>query len=406
MKGKRNLLIGLILGVILGWMMFYLRFPTINIHLQFWVGLVLGVSVIALIQVMRTNWLGAYGKRSKWFWFLSFIAGIAGLIWILELRSFEEKADLQQEHYRRIEEIAKGENAERIQNLIPLMSQLIDQLGHEISADPERRVSEVMIKRVTELSRSLKPHMVEKGSVKFDKAMSPERAQLLHALISLEMNRASFDKIMESAHFAQADLIGADLSGIDLSGIDLHEADLSGANLMGTDFSGASMFGCQLQRAHMDSANFQEADLKRSNMDWADANGAVFIESNLDGADLSSGKFRNAKFQRSSIQWSVAANAIFEGANFSEANMKGTHAHRSNFVGADLVRSNLSRTDFKEADLSEANLDYAGVRVEGWMQKTLDWNVDGLDNVQERYRLEKDTTPGVQFRLIPVSTAP
>ena len=86
--------------------------------------------------------------------------------------------------------------------------------------------------------------------------------------------------------------------------------------------------------------------------------------------------------------------------------MKGTHAHRSNFVGADLLRSNLSRTDFKEADLSQANLDYAGVRVEEWMQKTIDWNADGLENVQERYRLEKDTTPGVQFRLIPVSTEP
>jgi len=401
MKGKWNLLIGLILGAILGWMLFYLRFPAIKIHHQFWAGLVFGVSIISLLQVIRTNWYKSSGKRSKWFWFLSLIAGIVALIWVLELRSVEEKITLEKEHYERLEDIARGENAERIQSLTPLIAQLIDQLDRDISADPERRVGDAMVKRIAELTRSLKPRIVEKGSVVFNNPLSPERAQLLHALIALEMSPESFDQIKKVAHFGHSDLIDADLSGVDLSGIDLHEAKLNGANLIGTNFTGASLQGCELQRAEMDSSVFQHADLKRSNMSWSNANGAVFIGANMDGADLSSAKFRMTNFQESSLQWTTVANAIFEDSDFSNANLKGANGRRANFRGVNLTHSNISRTDFKEADLSEAKLDYAGVKEETWMRNSLEWNAEGLDELGARFNLVKDSTGVVKFRLEP-----
>jgi hypothetical protein len=100
-------------------------------------------------------------------------------------------------------------------------------------------------------------------------ALSPERGQLLIALVSAQIELASIAE--KSADFTRSDLRRANLSSADLRNFlltrssfvaaDLLSADLSGAFLGGADFSRACLSGVKIDGAMLDGANFEDTRL-------------------------------------------------------------------------------------------------------------------------------------------------
>lgn len=134
------------------------------------------------------------------------------------------------------------------------------------------------------------------------KPFSPERGQLLLALVrvgvgviwsDITLGRAYLRDANLSTNFLrEANLSGAELSGANLAyanlfRADLREANLRGANLYGANLHGAILHGADLRDAELSEATLKWADLRGANLAFADLFRVTFAEADLTGANLS-----------------------------------------------------------------------------------------------------------------------
>jgi hypothetical protein len=139
-------------------------------------------------------------------------------------------------------------------------------------------------------------------------------------------NAKSLRDAVVTAVKAKVNLSGVSLFGKNLPRISMFSADLSGVDLSSAKLSYADLFGVNLF-----NANLSNADLSCANLSYADLSNA-----NLSGANLS---------------WADLSYATLSDVNLSYANL--THAYLS---GADLSGADLSDAKLSDADLSDAIL--------------------------------------------------
>lgn len=244
--------------------------------------------------------------------------------------------------------------AERRSSLNFLLGSLLDQINRELKGiNPfDRSLSNETIGRIAGISHSFKPYNYLQGDTLITKPLSPERGQLLIALLYSNLSHKTYDKIFESSNFSSSELQGSNLSGRYLSGVDLHNANLSGANLSGTDLFDANLIdadfspdgasvvisfseqglNCNLLRKNSDyykldpdanttnlnCANLAFADLSKANLYHADLNSADLSHSNLKSTNLADANLINANF----------TNANFDGTNFIDTNFNSIYDHQ------------------------------------------------------------------------------
>ena len=313
MRPKRNLLIGVVLGAVIGWAVGFLRLPYIERNDSFWVGLAGGVSAVLLVVAVLFVWnrnsllirligrgptAGHAGNATRvhsliWVFVSVFIVvgGLASSFMIYQQNRLLETQSHAQN--KRVAELTEMVESIRKGNQVLLMGNVLDQVSDELTSKPDGKLSDATIARVVALSHSLKPYRYFVGDTLSDQQLSPERGQLLLALVLMGMDSSSLEKIMLKATFSKADLSGVNLSGLDLSGIDLSGANLNDADLRAANLSAAMLKKANLFGAKLDMTNLREANLDRAVMSWSDVNDADLSKAFMEGVDLRNARLRN-----------------------------------------------------------------------------------------------------------------
>jgi uncharacterized protein YjbI with pentapeptide repeats len=402
MKGKRQLLIGLVFGIMIGWVFGFLRLPYIEKNTSFLLGFIASLIFISLLLMILTVWNnrflhrlfankeGAGGVKSTpkptLIWMT--LAGVVVLGSIVSSLIFyrqNESFKLQiQNHDKKMQEMAALVELVQKNNQEPLMSSIIDEVGEELKRNSERTLTNATISRIAALSFSFKSYQnIEHDSLS-KKRYSTERGQLLQTLILMNIDPRSFAQIKRRAVFAEADLRGADFKGLDLSGINLKEAHLKDADLSGANLRGANLGGANLWSANLNRANLSNADLQLADLRWAKLNEAILSLANLTGVRLLNAQLMKADLNHTSLWWVQSGGALFK-----EANLTNTNLRNSDFTKANLSQANLSDSDLRYINLSEANLigvQLSNVRVlENWLDELKEWHPIGEKELSKSY---------------------
>ena len=410
MKGKRNLLIGILLGIlaggVIGWGLGFLRFPYLEKDSSFWVGVCAGIAVtvvfFALIFIRRQytsakrGALAATSRKPPKTYVI-----VAGLLTFLILGAFigsfvtrEGRKQLKATVLKQKQEIREQAvliEANRSLNQAQMMSEVLKGVKAELILSPENELSDSSITAIAILCDALEPYRYFRKDHLSEKKLSPERGQLLLTLANLKIDSSSFAKVKSRASFSYADLKGADLKNVDLSGADLFGADLSDANLHSANLFGADLGKTNFWGAKLDSADLSQANLIRADLKWADLNGAILVAATLNGAILESAKLRKANFSGATLHYTKASGAIFNEANLTQVDCFGADLTKANFTKAIFTEARLRGADLDQADLSGAKLANTCIE-EDWFKKAEEWRLTGSDEIRQKYEVGPDTS--------------
>jgi len=411
MKAIRNLLIGVILGAVIGWVLGFLRFPYIEKNLSFLLGFLASLAFVSFVLILLFVWK----KNSllvRWIskdpavqnsnnarrtyaviWILvSVFIVFGGLISSFLIYRQNQLFEIQtQRQDKRIQE--QSELIESIRNgaLLNVMNNIVDQMNDELNHNPKRILSDETIARIAALSYSFTPYYYVKGDSIASKKLSPERGELLLIICGMNIDSTSLDKIMEQSVFAsallrKADLQNAFLKGANLQGAELREANLEGVNLSGADLRSADLWGVNLKHASLISANLQSADLS-----WSDLNGASLSGANLNKTVAKSAQLRKTDLHLATLHRTNLSGSFLNEANLQGADMLSVIMIRTNLSNADLTRANLTTAALNESNLTDANLNGVIVSQRAWLTLLNDWRVLGATKISNRYQLIADT---------------
>ncbi|MBK6995124.1 MAG: pentapeptide repeat-containing protein [Lewinellaceae bacterium] len=408
MKRTKHLFLGLVIGIVFGWALGFLRLPYIEKNYSFLLGFIAALALVSLVLLLWSAWnknflptqidkksfAGDFKDAATQRHIRVMLLGIlvlggivGGLVVFRQIESF--KLQIQNQN-KKLQEMSALVETVKKNDLEPLMRSILEDVGEELKRNPGRTLRDTTIARIAALSIAFKPYKYIEADSLSEKAYSLGRGQLLQALVLMNIDTGSFARIKERALFAEADLRGAGLKGSDLSGINLQKANLKDADLSGANLKGANLGEANLWGAKLNQANLSHSDLKRADLSWAQLNGATLAKTNLNGAKLTNAQLIDADLFDANFQWAQSGGALFNQANLISVNFRGT-----NFTKANLSRANLSYSDLRNINLSEVDL--IGVRCnkvlvdEKWMEKLKQWQPIGVKELQEGYSFVNDT---------------
>ena len=394
--------LGLILSVLFGWALGYIRVPYVQSDHSFWVGFVGGLGLFVLIaallfiwnKIIRTSLVGPYttinDAKHRWYSFIwvSSILIFIGVITFGGITYNQNKAYQAQIRNQqiRIKEQVQTIDSLRQSKLMIVMRNLLDAVDKEVHNHPSRALSDETIARVVALGAAFKPYKYTEDSIPAKK-LSPERGQLLLALSNIKMDSSSFSKIKNKISFAEADLRKANLKGIDLSGVDLSKANLQDAILIEANLKNSNLKKANLNRTNFDRAELSGADIKRATMRWAELNDANLEKANLDGADLSNAKLRKANLRAASVRWVDLTGGFLNESNLIASDLARSVLVKTNLTNARLIDAYLKGVDFKDAILGGTIVN------RDWLETIQDKKLEVVDveDVIAQYTLSADT---------------
>ncbi|MCH2022618.1 MAG: pentapeptide repeat-containing protein [Saprospiraceae bacterium] len=411
MKGIRNLLIGVTLGTIMGWVLGFLRLPYLEKDYSFLLGFGLCLALVLFLLTLLFVWnknaflVRLIGKKEAkgetkglvsihttiWLMVTVFIV-VGGMISSVLIYRQNQIFDTHTKYQKdKIHEQIELIESIRQSNQVFMMSNILDNIEEEIKQEPKRILNDAIIARIAALNFSLKPYRYFDGDSLSVNKLSPERGQLLLALSLMNIDSVSFDKIKLSTSFNTTDLRGADLKGMDLNGIDLQGADLRGANLQGVNLKGANLYevnlwGCNLRGANLDSAKMKRVDLR-----WSDLNNASLKSTILDGSNLTSANLLNANLRKASLRYADLTGVILNGVDLTDCDLLVANLTKANLTDSDLTGSLLRAAKFTESILIGAEFSNACIN-EDWFEKLVEWNTIGAKEIKDAYSIVDDTS--------------
>lgn len=413
MKEKRNLLISIGLGVMLGWTLGFLRLPSLEKNFSFLLGFIACLTLVSLGFLTLSIWkkntatpttFKKNGARSMITLLLILFGGFASSFLFFQQNKFS-KIQANQQH-KKLADQFELEATTRKSNSLILMNNLFDKIEEELNKHPKRILSDEMIERIAALNFSFTPYRYFEGEKFSEKKWSPERGQLLLSLAKMKIDSSSFNLIKSKTSFLGADLKNADLIGADLSNVDLKEANLDQANLIGVNFNKANLEKASFQKANLNEANLSEANLKNSNMQWTEFQTAKFAGAFLNGANLSNAKLRKVDLTGADLRWANLSNVFLTEANLTNANLLETDLSRANLENANFTKANLITTVFIDANLTGANLtdtDLLAAKInKDWLEKLNTWQVIGAKEIQASYKIGEDALPQYKYKLLKI----
>lgn len=242
------------------------------------------------------------------------------------------------------------------------LSSLFDEIDEELDAIQKEEkdsntevpdtLSSRLIGRIIALSRSLQPYYFWDDSSMTERALSPERGQLLMSLTLSEIDTTSIKIIFSEGDFSRsmlryANLYRKILRFARLPGADLRGANLNYANLSDAVLSEAILSGAELNWARITSAELYKTDLSGAFLSNANLRDALLVEANLRGAIL-----RNADLGYADLQDADLSRANLINANLSQANLEGASLRGTIFYGSTLM---------SDIPLSARNLTWEGL---------------------------------------------
>jgi uncharacterized protein YjbI with pentapeptide repeats len=412
MQGKKYLLIGWVFGVIIGWVLGFLRLPYIEKNYSFLLGFIAALVFVSLLLLLlaarNKDFLhGLIGKKTAistshrtrthtivW----TILVGIVVLGGVVVYNSNQSLHLQIQAQKKKIHDIAALAGAVQKNDLKPLLSSLLEDIDEELKRSPRRTLSDTTFDRIAALSLAFKPYSMIMGDSLSKQESSPERGQLLQALILMHIDTGAFGRIKRSTSFAWADLRGANLKGLDLSGINLEHANLESAEMSGINLKGADLNAANLWGANLNQANLRNADLKRADLRWAQLNEASLPLANLSGANLSNAQLRKADLTDATAEWTQSVGTLYNEAILTSVDFVGTNFTKANLRQAELSYTDLRRASWSNADLVGAKLNKAIV-AKTWSEDLKKWQPMGMKELVENYTVVNDTADILKKQL-------
>ena len=445
MKEKRNLLIGMLLGVLFSWALVSFSLPFIVKKYSFLLGFIACLLLAAIALILYLVWsrdafaMHLMGRGSSTKNEVSIQRGnvllrvllivfiLLGVLVSSFLITNQYNLSKKQLEFQKKEAQHRAEllDSHRNSSLVYLMSNILNKIDEELKNNPTRVLSDETIARIAALSFSFNSYKQLDGGQLSEKKLSPERVQLLMALSNMNLDSLTFHKIKSKTTFSEADLRGVNLKKADLSHIDLRGADLSNADLRGIYLSGANLRASNLSYTELKNSNLNGADLRRAKLRWADLMGSNVKNVNFQGADLTNCKLNRVDFNGADLKWTKLNEVFLNNANLAGVELSGaeikkanlndcnlsnsnlrwvqlheTNLNRANLTKADLSGANLSAADLNQANLSEATLYKAVVNEENWFELISDWQVIGVNELAKKYKMVKDEFGEANYRFI------
>ena len=205
--------------------------------------------------------------------FYTLFLAFAGLLGSVLLYNQNELLEIQnttlEKQNEKIDAQIELEESNRRGNLIVMMSNVMDEISRELQQkdNPSRKISEQLIGRISALSYAFRPYRFWQDSSLIATPLSPERGQLLLALVNSNLNSSTYEDIYRKATFTQASLDGAYLPETNLITALLNNAELSDATLIGAELNNAFLIeanlrGSYLQKTILCNATLTDADLR------------------------------------------------------------------------------------------------------------------------------------------------
>jgi len=210
-----------------------------------------------------------------------------------------------------------------------MMSNIMDKVDEELrndwNEDSIRNLSPQLIGRIAALSQSFKPYRFWQDSVLVENSLSPERGQLLLALVKSDLDSITYANIYEGSTFNNAYLERSNLNNAFLRNARLLEADFSYSHLRNAKFNNADLRGAIFRNTDLINTNFASADLRYADL----RNSYIWLSdmryAKLIGADLRNADLRNANLRNADLSNAYLNETYLSGANFQETNLKNTN---------------------------------------------------------------------------------
>ena len=268
------------------------------------------------------------------------------LLW-QQNQKIDEQTKLFQKQNDKIDSQIQLEESSRRGNLIVMMSNIMDKVDEEIrraqeQGDSSRSLSPQLIGRIGALSYAFRPYRFLQDNVLIEKPLSPERGQLLLALVNSDLDSLTYRNIYREATFEQAYLEKANfreanLSKAVLNNANLSYADLWNANLNKAKLRYANLAYANLTRADLSNSDLVNADLRHATLRYANLRSAALLNVNLEYtdleyADLESAILRSVKLNKSKMKYANLAKADLNNADLVNADLWNTRVDRKDWV--------------------------------------------------------------------------
>ncbi len=235
----------------------------------------------------------------------SFIALITVFLMKNQNNIISKQNELIREQNRRIQIQANLEEAQRRNNLVLLMDNILVQVGNELKENKDSILSRTLVSRIQALGQGFLPYRFLDYSLKsksnidslgLTKELSPERGQLLLSLVNSGISEESMDDIywytsfdrsyLRDSYFSGGYLNGIILTNSDMKNVTITSANLSDGNLSGSDLRGADLTDSDLSGVDFINADLRNATLKGSDLSYADLRGAKLDNAILHDTNL------------------------------------------------------------------------------------------------------------------------
>lgn len=248
----------------------------------------------------------------------------------------------------RLDQQVQLDEGNRRSSFIFLMSNIMDKIDEELknSNNRTRQLSDELIGRIAALSQALLPYRYLENDELTPESRSPERGQLLFALINSLLDEGTLDKIYEKSNFSYAELKQA-------------------------NFTGAYLRNINLEHAHFQEAVFRDADLSYAKLNQAD-----LTDSHLEDVNLEGGQLRGAILHSTEIVNVNFANANLYGMDFRESRING-----------DFTNCQLDKVQLEAAEIEFALLDGAHFESTDWLDHLDETKLKGLFSIRENYEM-------------------
>ncbi|NET36374.1 MAG: pentapeptide repeat-containing protein [Cyanothece sp. SIO1E1] len=291
--------------------------------------------------------------------------------WILDNQNekLEHQNELISSQNLLLDQQINLEEGNRRSSYVFLMSNIMDKIDEELKnkRNGKRYLSEELIGRIVSLSHAFRPYRYLENNRLIPSPLSPERGQLLYALVNSHLDLPTYDRIFAKANFSYSDLPRANFAGAYLKGINLSFANITHANF---------------KDAILDGANFQQSQLEY----------AVF-----DNTLMNKANFRQAKLAHS--QW---YDVLAQGISLAMADV------RSGFFNGDFSNAELEGILLHDATLNYMVLRNAFFFNSNWVSRMAHYNLKGSFSLTDNYKVEQETIydairnrQDTVFRLIP-----
>ncbi len=215
--------------------------------------------------------------------------------------------ELIKEQNRRIQIQANLEEAQRRNNLILLMDNILVQVDNELKENKDSILSRTLISRIQALGQGFLPYRFLDYSLKsksnidslgLTKELSPERGQLLLSLVNSGISEESMDDIywytsFDKSYIRDSYFAGGYLNSIILTNSDMRNVTITSANLSDGDLTSTDLRGADLTDSDLSGVNFINADLRKATLTGSDLSYADLRGAKLDGTSLYNANLKN-----------------------------------------------------------------------------------------------------------------